>query len=187
MVLAKQFTLHYYEQPLFSSIQESFHSVTLENGNWQNEVFHCRRSKSRSNQLVELLPLLSSSSFSFPHSLPVNLLPSPPVSVTPLPAPLISAPYSQTLTLVILSQIHWRQSCDLSCERRGRLASGIPTEGTFSLCIPPLARFGCLLKSDSSPSPPPQSFSSKLISYVTGLNVFWEQGGQVLNPRLKWF
>lgn len=67
---------------------------------------------------------------------------------------LISSPHSQTLTLVIPSQIRRSQSCDLSCQRQGRLAGGILSEGMFSLHflyspVSPPPRVVCIFESES--------------------------------------
>ena len=52
-------------------------------------------------------------------SLSLSLLSGPLLS---LPISLIPSSHSQTLTLVIPSQIRWRESSDLSCQRQGGLA-----------------------------------------------------------------
>lgn len=102
---------------------------------------------------------------------------------------LISSPHSQTLTLVIPSQIRRSQSCDLSCQRQGRLAGGILSEGMFSLhflyspFLLLLVLFVYIRIRVVSSSPLPQSSSSK--SNARGLNVLWERGGHVFNPRWK--
>lgn len=86
-------------------------------------------------------PLLFLSSLLLSISFPPHSISSPLLYLSfPLPLPLLSpllslipSPHSQTLTLVIPSQIRWSQSCDLSRQRQGGLAGGILSEGTFSL------------------------------------------------------
>lgn len=101
---------------------------------------------------------------------------------------LISSPHSQTLTLVIPSHIRRSQSCDLSCQRQGRLAGGILSEGTLSLhCLysPFLLLLVCLYIRTRVVSSSPLSQSSSSKSKAMGLNVLWEHGGHVFNPRWK--